>query len=487
MLPPSIKISPALDQFAQGVDHAFGDGASGKHHPDRARRIEFFDEVRNIRGRRQTLGRKFRDRPGHPVVNDTTMSAAMKAARDIGSHPAKANHTQLHCQTSLFGTGSFPYIPYCNDPAQPVCGKGVRRGCEVDEFFKGIFDKAPDIIREAAQSPLGLASLIVLVLGVVGAFLFRNVAGKLKLAAFAMITGGLLGLFIFASNPKPPPNLPPPDKNSLEKTALGKQAAAKLAEGDRLNISGANDEARLAYYDAVSFYKQAGDHLGQANALLDLGVLEAKLGHNDPATEAIHEALFLYKQESNSLGQANALFQLGGLERMLGRSVQARNDFEQANGLYKLAGDRPRQALALVAIAMLEAGGDRNDEAREAYTAALALFKEDGNRAAQASVHSALGDLDRKLGHYIPARDSYNEAIELFVKERFRLGQAIALSGLGDLERIFGNYDQARTAYTDAITLFKEEDNRRGKAGALSGLGDLERSRGHDRTRARRL
>jgi hypothetical protein len=37
------------------------------------------------------------------------------------------------------------------------------------------------------------------VLGIVGAFLFRNVAGKLKLAAFTMITGGLLGLFIIAS------------------------------------------------------------------------------------------------------------------------------------------------------------------------------------------------------------------------------------------------------------------------------------------------
>ena len=295
-----------------------------------------------------------------------------------------------------------------------------------------------------------------------------------------MITGGLLGLFIFATNPKLPPNLPPPDKSSLEKTALGKQAAAKLAEGDRLNISGANDEARLAYYDAVSFYKQAGDHLGQANALLDLGVLEAKLGHNDPATEAIHEALFLYKQESNSLGQANALFQLGGLERMLGRSVQARNDFEQANGLYKLAGDRPRQAIALVAIAMLEAGGDRNDEARK-RTQQRSPCSKRTIIALQASVHSALGDLDRKLGHYIPARDSYNEAIELFVKERFRLGQAIALSGLGDLERIFGNYDQARTAYTPTQSLCsRKKITAEERPARFSGLGDLERSRGHD-------
>jgi hypothetical protein len=58
------------------------------------------------------------------------------------------------------------------------------------DIFKEFLDKAPDIIDKAAQSPLGLAALSVLVLGIVGAFLFRNAAGKLKLAAFAMITGG---------------------------------------------------------------------------------------------------------------------------------------------------------------------------------------------------------------------------------------------------------------------------------------------------------
>jgi hypothetical protein len=114
-----------------------------------------------------------------------------------------------------------------------MCGRGFKGGCEVGEIFREFFDKGPDIIDKAAQSPLALASLIVLVLGVAGSLLFRNVAGILKLAAFTMITGGLLGLFIFASNPKPPPSLPP-DKNSPEKTTLGKQAATRLAEGERL-------------------------------------------------------------------------------------------------------------------------------------------------------------------------------------------------------------------------------------------------------------
>jgi hypothetical protein len=75
-----------------------------------------------------------------------------------------------------------------------------------------LLDKAPDIIDKAAQSPLDLAALSVLVLGIVGAFLFRNAAGKLKLAAFAMITGGFFGFmalvlipsFLWSQPPEPP-------------------------------------------------------------------------------------------------------------------------------------------------------------------------------------------------------------------------------------------------------------------------------------------
>jgi len=80
------------------------------------------------------------------------------------------------------------------------------------DIFKEFLDKAPDIIDKAAQSPLGLAALSVLVLGIVGAFLFRNAAGKLKLAAFAMITGSFFGFmalvlipcFLWSQPPEPP-------------------------------------------------------------------------------------------------------------------------------------------------------------------------------------------------------------------------------------------------------------------------------------------
>ena len=95
--------------------------------------------------------------------------------------PAEANHPQLHCQAFFYS-------------AEFLCGRGSSGGSEVSEVFKEFVDKAPDIIGKAVQSPLGLAALSVLVLGIVVFLLFREAAGKHKLVAFMLITGGFLGL-----------------------------------------------------------------------------------------------------------------------------------------------------------------------------------------------------------------------------------------------------------------------------------------------------
>ena len=75
---------------------------------------------------------------------------------------------------------------------------------------------------------------------------------------------------------------------------------------------------------------RALDKQGRANALLGLGDLESEHGRNDQAREAYAEARTLYKQEQNLLGQAHVLLGLGELESKLGRNDQAKKNFDQA-------------------------------------------------------------------------------------------------------------------------------------------------------------
>ncbi|HEY4846525.1 MAG TPA: tetratricopeptide repeat protein [Methylocella sp.] len=263
------------------------------------------------------------------------MSGAVEPPRDIASHPAEANHTQLHCQ-SFFTLACVPSRIYPNAMNRHWrCAGGAQRGFEMDEIFKGLFDKAPDIISKAAQNPLGLASLIVLVLGILGAFLFRNAAGNLKLLAFAMITAGLLGLFLFASNSTKIDNPGPKPISPEQVEQIRNQAATKLAEAERQNFSGQLDRSRAAFDQAGALYEQIGDRIGQAKVRFGLGGLERTLSRDDQARADFDQAIALYKQEDNRIGQAKVLSVLGDVESRLGRKVQARADFDQAIALFK--------------------------------------------------------------------------------------------------------------------------------------------------------
>jgi tetratricopeptide (TPR) repeat protein len=78
------------------------------------------------------------------------------------------------------------------------------------------------------------------------------------------------------------------------------------------------------------------------------------LGRNDQARAAYGEALTLYKQEDNRLGQANVLSGLGDLERLLGRNDQARAAFSDAAQLYEALGIVEGRETALEALRKLD-------------------------------------------------------------------------------------------------------------------------------------
>jgi len=60
-----------------------------------------------------------------------------------------------------------------------------------------LFEKAPNIIKEAAKSRLGVFALIILTLAATGVLFFQNASEPVKLTAFAMIVVSL-GMFVIA-------------------------------------------------------------------------------------------------------------------------------------------------------------------------------------------------------------------------------------------------------------------------------------------------
>lgn len=83
-----------------------------------------------------------------------------------------------------------------------------------------LFESAPEIIREAAKSPLGLFALMILALAILAFFFFREASERTRIAIFVLMVIGVVafGVAIFRTTPSgsPPPEsrtagtLPPP-------------------------------------------------------------------------------------------------------------------------------------------------------------------------------------------------------------------------------------------------------------------------------------
>lgn len=69
---------------------------------------------------------------------------------------------------------------------------------------------------------------------------------------------------------------------------------------------------------ALAIYRDLGDHLGQANTLYDLGVVQWRLGDRHVAIEAFQAAVASQRDTGDRLGEANSLNCLAAVLRQAG-------------------------------------------------------------------------------------------------------------------------------------------------------------------------
>ena len=189
-----------------------------------------------------------------------------------------------------------------------------------------------------------------------------------------------------------------------------------------LRYDGPWAEAVTRHATAERAAYQAGDRLGQANALNDLGDLGRRTEDYPGAVLDLEEALGIYCELGNRLGQAHALNNLGAVRRLTGDYPGAARDLAEA----------------------------------------LALYRDLGNRLGQANALRGQGDVRRQTGDYPGAARDQEEALGIYREVGNRLGQAHALNNLGELRRLIGKYSGAARDQEEALGIYRELGNRLG-------------------------
>jgi tetratricopeptide (TPR) repeat protein/transcriptional regulator with XRE-family HTH domain len=233
------------------------------------------------------------------------------------------------------------------------------------------------------------------------------------------------------------------------------------------------DQSAALHRTALAAARRAGDRLGEADMLAELGIVQRETGDYPAATASWGRALALYGDAGDLSGQANVLNQLGFLHVLTGDYPAANASHQQALTLARREGDRLTEAAALNHLGLVQQLTGDYPAAAASQQQALALHREVGNLRGQGYALNNLAVVQQETGDYPAAAASQQQALALFRDLGNLYGQAQALNDLGLVQQETGDYPAAAASHQQALALFADLGNLLGQAEALNRLGEL--------------
>src|SRR5262249_38549208 len=136
-------------------------------------------------------------------------------------------------------------------------------------------------------------------------------------------------------------------------------------------------------------------------------------GRQAEALDHAKTSLDLYTAAGNPAAQANALTELGWLQALLGYHHQALNCCQQALDLHRGLGNRHGEAAAWASIGYTLHRLGRHPDAITCHQQALTLYCELGDRRHQADTLTKLGDSQHAAGNHQAARNAWQQALTI--------------------------------------------------------------------------
>jgi tetratricopeptide (TPR) repeat protein/transcriptional regulator with XRE-family HTH domain len=233
------------------------------------------------------------------------------------------------------------------------------------------------------------------------------------------------------------------------------------------------DQSAALHRVALTAARQAGDRLGEADTLAELGALHGETSDYPAAAASLARALTLFGDAGDLPGQGHTLIQLGVVHMLTGDYPAAAASHQRALALAHSASDRLVEARALANLGLVQQLTGDYPAAAANHQQALALCRDLGDLHGQAYALNSLGFVQQETGDYPAASASHQRALEIFGDLGDLLGQAHALNNLGVVQQETGDYPAAAANHQQALALYADLGNRLGQAEALNHLGEL--------------
>lgn len=244
------------------------------------------------------------------------------------------------------------------------------------------------------------------------------------------------------------------------------------------------DQSTALHRSALTAAHQAGDRLGEADTLAEIGAMQRDTGDYPAAAASLEQARAIYGDLGDGSSQAYALNQLGFVYVLTGDYPAAAACHRQALALARDAGDRPAEGTSLIDLGTVQQLTGDYPAAAANMQQALALYRDLGHLLGEAHALNCLGVVQEETGDYVAATASQRRALAVCRDFGDLLDQARALNDLGMAEQGTGDFAAAAASHQQALALFRDVGNQLGQAEALNRLGELA-NRTSDTARAR--
>lgn len=217
------------------------------------------------------------------------------------------------------------------------------------------------------------------------------------------------------------------------------------------------DDHALAQQAGLNAARRAGDRVGEAHALLALGIGYSQAGRDGDAGSLYARSLRLLSGLDGYLASQalihTGLMQLSASEGCL---TDALRHAQRAHDLHRTAGDSLLAARSLNDLGYCRALAGNYRQAIACCELSLAQLRASSEPGHETPVWRSLGFIYHQLGSHRRAIDCYERSLELSRTLCDRFSEAGTLGDLGDIYHSAGDANAARRAWGSALRIFEE-------------------------------
>jgi CHAT domain-containing protein/Tfp pilus assembly protein PilF len=225
------------------------------------------------------------------------------------------------------------------------------------------------------------------------------------------------------------------------------------------------------YQEASELYKRAGDRLGEANAINDIGYVYRQLGDVPKALEHYNQALSIRQAAGDGEGQAETLINIGVAYLALADNRKALDKFNDALPILRTVGDRKLEAIVLYNTGMAYWALGKMQSAQDKLNEALLILRAIGDRRGEAVTLGNIGAISKSVGDVPKALDKFNDVLPVLRAIGDRQGEAVTLGNIGNAYMSLGDIRKALDKFNESTLISRAVGDRKLEASTLNNMG----------------